>query len=122
VEVFPPTQYVCHVNRSTKGYIKDRLKLCDLSATAQDLYLRDTGGRLTLTKMLALHEYTRGGKENRGVYGALPIKSDSAASCTVWCTVQSTGPNGDAHHSLVGDECSAGSDFMGKAGEIARTW
>jgi len=37
----------------SKGYIKDRLKLCDLPATAQDIYLRDTGGRLTSTRAAA---------------------------------------------------------------------
>jgi len=49
-----------------KEWVKDRLKLCDLPATAQDLYLRDTAGRLTLTKMLKLHEYTHGNKDNTG--------------------------------------------------------
>ncbi len=46
---------------------------------------------------------------------ALPIKSDSSASCTVWPIVHSTAPNRDARHNLVGDERSAGADFMGKA-------
>jgi len=64
----------------SKGYIKDRLKLCDLPATAQDLYLRDTGGRLTLTKMLALHEYTRGGKENRGFPALIAAIAEDVAS------------------------------------------
>ncbi len=64
----------------SKGYIKDRLKLCDLPATAQDLYLRDTGGRLTLTKMLALHEYTRGGKENRGFPALIAALAEDVAS------------------------------------------
>jgi len=64
----------------SKGYIKDRLKLCDLPATAQDLYLRDTGGRLTLTKMLALHEYTRGGKENRGFPVLIAALAEDVAS------------------------------------------
>ena len=50
----------------SKAYIKDRLKLCDLPATIQDTYLRDTAGRLTLTKMLTLHEYTHGGRDNKG--------------------------------------------------------
>ncbi len=49
-----------------KEWVKDRLTLCDLPATAQDLYLRDTTGRLTLTKMLKLHEYTHGNKDNTG--------------------------------------------------------
>jgi len=50
-----------------------------------------------------------------GLTLALPIKSDSSASCTVWPIVHSTGPNRDARHNLVGDERSAGADFMGKA-------
>jgi hypothetical protein len=50
----------------SKEWVKDRLKLCDLPARAQDLYLRSTSGRLTLQKMLALHEYTHGGRDNRG--------------------------------------------------------
>ena len=66
----------------SKGYIKDRLKLCDLPATAQDLYLRDTGGRLTLTKMLALHEYTRGGKENTGFPALIAALAEDVASGT----------------------------------------
>ncbi len=49
-----------------KEWVKDRLKLCDLPATTQDLYLRDTTGRLTLTKMLRLHEYTHGNRDNKG--------------------------------------------------------
>jgi len=64
----------------SKGYIKDRLKLCDLPATAQDLYLRDTGGRLTLTKMLALHEYTHGGKENKGFPALIAAITEDVAS------------------------------------------
>jgi len=64
----------------SKGYIKDRLKLCDLPATAQDLYLRDTGGRLTLTKMLALHEYTHGGKENTGFPALIAALTEDVAS------------------------------------------
>jgi len=49
-----------------KEWVKDRLKLCDLPAATQDLYLRDTAGRLTLAKMLKLHEYTHGNKDNTG--------------------------------------------------------
>jgi len=49
-----------------KEWIKDRLKLCDLPAAAQDLYLRDTTGRLTLGRMLKLHEYTHGNRDNTG--------------------------------------------------------
>jgi len=66
----------------SRGYIKDRLKLCDLPATAQDLYLRDTGGRLTLTKMLALHEYTHGGKENKGFPALIAAITEDVASGT----------------------------------------
>jgi len=64
----------------SQGYIKDRLKLCDLPTTAQDLYLRDTGGRLTLTKMLALHEYTHGGKENTGFPALIAALTEDVAS------------------------------------------
>ncbi len=64
----------------SKGYIKDRLKLCDLPAATQDLYLRDTSGRLTLTKMLALHEYTRGGKENKGFPALIAAIAEDVAS------------------------------------------
>jgi ParB/RepB/Spo0J family partition protein len=64
----------------SKGYIKDRLKLCDLPATAQDLYLRDTGGRLTLTKMLAMHEYTHGGKDNTGFPALIAAITEDVAS------------------------------------------
>jgi len=49
-----------------KEWVKDRLKLCDLPAMAQDLYLRDATGRLTLGRMLKLHEYTHGGRDNAG--------------------------------------------------------
>jgi len=83
----------------SKGYIKDRLKLCDLPATAQDLYLRDTGGRLTLTKMLALHEYTRGGKENRGFPALIAAIAEDVASGTAH---EPTLANAAFHHpSLV---------------------
>jgi len=64
----------------SKGYIKDRLKLCDLPTTAQELYLKDTGGRLTLTKTLALHEYTRGGKENTGFPVLIAALAEDVAS------------------------------------------
>jgi len=83
----------------SKGYIKDRLKLCDLPATAQDLYLRDTGGRLTLTKMLALHEYTHGGKENRGFPALIAAIAEDVASGTAH---EPTLANAAFHHpSLV---------------------
>jgi len=64
----------------SKGYIKDRLKLCDLPTTAQELYLKDTGDRLTLTKTLALHEYTRGGKENTGFPVLIAALAEDVAS------------------------------------------
>jgi len=83
----------------SKGYIKDRLKLCDLPATAQDLYLRDTGGRLTLTKMLALHEYTYGGKENKGFPALIAAITEDVASGTAH---EPTLANATFHHpSLV---------------------
>jgi len=83
----------------SKGYIKDRLKLCDLSATAQDLYLRDTGGRLTLTKMLALHEYARGGTENKGFPALIAAIAEDVASGTAH---EPTLANAAFHHpSLV---------------------
>ncbi len=83
----------------SKGYIKDRLKLCDLPATAQDLYLRDTGGRLTLTKMLALHEYTHGGKENKGFPALIAAIAEDVASGTAH---EPTLANAAFHHpSLV---------------------
>ncbi len=83
----------------SKGYIKDRLKLCDLPATAQDLYLRDTGGRLTLTKMLALHEYTRGGTENTGFPALIAALAEDVASGTAH---EPTLANAAFHHpSLV---------------------
>jgi len=49
-----------------QDWIKGRLKLCDLPARAQDAYLRDATGRLTLGRMLKLHEYTHGGRDNKG--------------------------------------------------------
>ncbi len=48
------------------GWVRERLKLCDLPATAQDLYLRDASGRLTLGRVLKLHEYTHGNRDNKG--------------------------------------------------------
>jgi len=83
----------------SKGYIKDRLKLCDLPATAQDLYLRDTGGRLTLTKMLAMHEYTHGGKDNKGFPALIAALTEDVASGTAH---EPTLANAAFHHpSLV---------------------
>jgi len=62
---YTPQQIATKLGRR-KEWVKDRLALCDLPATAQDLYLRDTTGRLTLTKMLRLHEYTHGNRDNKG--------------------------------------------------------
>jgi len=45
-------------------WIKERLTLCDLPAEAQDLYRRSE--RLTLHQALALHDYTHGGRDNKG--------------------------------------------------------
>jgi len=70
-----------------KEWIKDRLKLCDLPAMTQDLYLRDTTGRLTLTKMLKLHEYTHGNKDNKGFPRLIEAMAEDIAS----------GSNPDAH-------------------------
>jgi len=74
-----------------KEWVKDRLKLCDLPATAQDLYLRDTTGRLTLTKMLRLHEYTHGNKENTGFPHLIEAMAEDIAK----------GVNSDAHPSTT---------------------
>jgi len=70
-----------------KEWVKDRLKLCDLPATTQDLYLRDTTGRLTLTKMLKLHEYTHGNRDNKGFPRLIEAMAADIA----------TGVNNDAH-------------------------
>jgi len=48
----------------SEGWIEDRLKLCDLPAAVQDLYRRSR--RLTVGAMLALHDYTHGGRDNTG--------------------------------------------------------
>ncbi len=45
-------------------WVKERLKLCDLPAEAQDLYRRSE--RMTLQQALDLHDYTHGGKDNKG--------------------------------------------------------
>jgi len=74
-----------------KEWVKDRLKLCDLPATAQDLYLRDTTGRLTLTKMLKLHEYTHGNKDNTGFPRLIEAMAEDIAK----------GINSDAHPSTT---------------------
>jgi len=75
-------EHIAKVLGRGKEWVKDRLKLCDLPAATQDLYLRDTGGRLTLTKMLALHEYTRGGTENTGFPALIAAIAEDVASGT----------------------------------------
>jgi len=47
-----------------EDWIKERLKLCDLPKEAQDLYRRSE--RMTLQQALALHDYTHGGRDNKG--------------------------------------------------------
>jgi len=74
-----------------KEWVKDRLKLCDLPATAQDTYLRDTTGRLTLTKMLKLHEYTHGNRDNTGFPRLIEAMVEDMAK----------GINSDAHPSTT---------------------
>jgi len=74
-----------------KEWVKDRLKLCDLPATAQDLYLRDTTGRLTLGRMLKLHEYTHGNKDNKGFPRLIEAMAEDIAK----------GVNSDAHPSTT---------------------
>jgi len=74
-----------------KEWVKDRLKLCDLPATAQDTYLRDTAGRLTLTKMLKLHEYTHGNRDNTGFPRLIEAMVEDIAK----------GINSDAHPSTT---------------------
>jgi len=74
-----------------KEWVKDRLKLCDLPATTQDLYLRDTTGRLTLTKMLRLHEYTHGNRDNKGFPRLIEAMAEDIAK----------GINSEAHPSTT---------------------
>jgi len=74
-----------------KEWVKDRLKLCDLPATTQDLYLRDTASRLTLTKMLKLHEYTHGNRDNTGFPRLIEAMAEDIAK----------GVNSDAHPSTT---------------------
>jgi len=45
-------------------WVKERLKLCDLPAEAQDLYRHSAS--MTLQQALDLHDYTHGGKDNKG--------------------------------------------------------
>ncbi len=78
------------VGRGTE-WVKDRLKLCDLPATTQDLYLHDTTGRLTLTKMLRLHEYTHGNRDNKGFPRLIEAMAGDIAK----------GINSDAHPSTT---------------------
>jgi len=87
---YTPQQIAQKIGRG-KEWIKDRLKLCDLPATTQDLYLRDTTGRLTLTKMLKLHEYTHGGRDNKGFPRLIEAMAGDIA----------TGVNSDAHPSTT---------------------
>jgi len=74
-----------------KEWVKDRLRLCDLPATAQDTYLRDTTGRLTLGRMLKLHEYTHGNRDNKGFPRLIEAMAEDMAK----------GMNGDAHPSTT---------------------
>ncbi len=45
-------------------WVKERLKLCDLPVEAQNLYRRSE--RMTLQQALSLHDYTHGGRDNKG--------------------------------------------------------
>lgn len=47
-----------------EAWVKERLMLCALPAEVQDIYRRSA--RMTVQQALALHEYTRGGRENTG--------------------------------------------------------
>ncbi len=80
-------EHIAKVLGRGKEWVKDRLKLCDLPATTQDLYLRDTTGRLTLTKLLKLHAYTHGNKDNTGFPRLIEAMAEDIA----------TGANPDAH-------------------------
>jgi len=87
---YTPQQIATKLGRRTE-WVKDRLTLCDLPATAQDLYLRDTTGRLTLTKMLRLHEYTHGNRDNKGFPRLIEAMAGDIAK----------GINSDAHPSTT---------------------
>jgi len=50
---------------------------------------------------IVVDEISQRSQEKFGYTAALPIKSDSSASCTVWPIVHSTAPNRDARHNLV---------------------
>jgi len=65
--------------------------LCDLPTTTQETYLHDTTGRLTLTKMLKLHEYTHGGRDNKGFPRLIEAMAGDIAK----------GVNSDAHPSTT---------------------
>ncbi len=89
-----PGYTVAHIAQKVgrgKEWVKDRLKLCDLPATTQDLYLHDTSGRLTLTKMLKLHEYTHGNKDNTGFPRLIETMAEDIAQ----------GINSEAHPSTT---------------------
>ncbi len=45
-------------------WVKERLTLCDLPTEVQDLYRRSE--RMTLHQALRLHDYTHGGRDNKG--------------------------------------------------------
>jgi len=89
-----PGYTVAHIAKKLgrrKEWVKDRLTLCDLPAMTQDTYLHDTTGRLTLTKMLKLHEYTHGGRDNAGFPRLIEAMAADIAK----------GVNNDAHPSTT---------------------
>ncbi len=89
-----PGYTVAHIAKKLgrrKEWVKDRLTLCDLPATTQDLYLHDSTGRLTLTKMLRLHEYTHGGRDNAGFPRLIEAMAEDITK----------GVNNDAHPSTT---------------------
>jgi len=118
---YTPQQIATKLGRRTE-WVKDRLTLCALPATAQDLYLRDTTGRLTLTKMLRLHEYTHGNRDNKGFPHLIEAMAgdiakgpsrnnlnswghdrcpDRAHNCSSYCGTGPKGINSDAHPSTT---------------------
>ena len=89
-----PGYTVAHIAKKLgrrKEWVKDRLTLCDLPTTTQETYLHDTTGRLTLTKMLKLHEYTHGGRDNKGFPRLIEAMAGDIAK----------GVNSDAHPSTT---------------------
>ncbi len=89
-----PGYTVAHIAKKLgrrKEWVKDRLTLCDLPTTTQETYLHDTTGRLTLTEMLKLHEYTHGGRDNKGFPRLIEAMAGDIA----------TGVNSDAHPSTT---------------------